>query len=59
MIGSRNSASTRTMDSILEDHGVREVEIMKMDIEGAEFSTMKAFLDKYTPAQVGGFRPSL
>lgn len=40
------------MDSILEKEQVEEVEILKIDIEGAELYTMQTFLDKYIVSQV-------
>lgn len=51
-VGGQNNKENRTLGSILEKEGAHEVEIMKMDIEGAEFEAMGDFLEKYTPSQV-------
>lgn len=42
------------MGSILQENGATSVEILKIDIEGAEMKTMEKFLNSYTPAQVSG-----
>lgn len=42
----------RTLASILREQKAEDVEILKIDIEGAEFAVMKPFLEEYTPAQV-------
>ena len=40
------------MESILQERGAAAVEILKIDIEGAELTTLDSFLDTYKPAQV-------
>ena len=51
-IGPTNGNGTHTMSSILQARDISEIEILKIDIEGAELDTMERFLDKYTISQV-------
>lgn len=51
-VGAVDNATTRRMATILKDNNADQVEILKMDIEGAEWEATEPFLKDYRPAQV-------
>ncbi len=42
---------TSTLNSILAEHEIEEIDLLKIDIEGAEMAALRGFdLDRYAPA---------